>query len=78
MEKYDKIRCKHCGKENYFGLALLVHFIFKHRIKPTFKDVRFCIRYGVVGVTFCNILLIIRFIILLICTPFVWLYEKLT
>ncbi len=78
MKRYEKLECLHCGHKTYFGLALMWHCWKVHHKKFTKRDIKFFIKYGIIGTTFANILLIIRFIILLICFPFHEIYEKLS
>lgn len=82
MERYEKIECKHCGHKSYFGLALMWHCWKVHHEKFTKRDIKFFIKYGIIGTTFLNILSIILFtircIILLICFPFHYIFELLS
>ncbi len=78
MEKYEKIECKHCEKESYFGLVLLWHCWKVHNKKFTKRDIKLIIKHGIIGTTVRNIFFIIRCIILLICLPFHIIFEKLS
>ena len=77
MERYEKMKCKYCDFEARIGTIILLHCIIKHKFKPTKKDIKFVLRYGVIATTLCNILFIIRFIIKLITFPFWWIYENI-
>ena len=77
MERYEKLKCKHCDMESYFGLVVLWHCWKVHNKKFTKKDLKFILKYGIVGTTFTNIFFIIKVIILLICFPFHEIYESL-
>ena len=78
MERYEKIECKHCDKESYFGLVLMWHCWKVHHKKFTKRDIKLILKNGIVGTTILNILFIIRCIILLICFPFHFIFEKLS
>ena len=77
MERYEKIECRYCDKKSYFGLVILLHCIRKHHKKITKRDIKFVLKFGIIGTTAKNILFIIKFIILLICLPFHLIYENL-
>jgi hypothetical protein len=77
MERYEKIECRHCNKKSYFAFIILLHCMREHHKKITKKDIKFAIKYGIIGTTAKNILFIIKFIILLICLPFHLIYENL-
>ena len=78
MERYEKLECKHCGYKTYFGLVLMWHCWKVHHKKFTKRDIKFFIKYGIIGTTFLNILFIIRCIILLICFPCHYIFELLS
>lgn len=78
MKKYEQLECLHCGYKTYFGLILMWHCWKVHHKKFTKRDIKFLIKYGIIGTTFLNILFIIRCIILLICFPCHYIFELLS
>ena len=76
MERYEKIKCKHCDKESYSAFLVLLHCKYVHKKKITKQVIKFAFKYGIIGTTIANIIFIIRFIIKLICYPFHWIYEN--
>lgn len=74
---FKKIECKKCGYKSAFTECVLMHLIFKHKIKPTKNDFIFSIKYSVLGKLILGLLLCVKLVIKLICYPFHWIYENL-
>lgn len=73
---FDKIECKHCDKKSYFSFVILLHLYFSHKLKPTKRDIKFAIKFGVFGTIIYNIFMIIKLIIKIICYPFYLIYTE--
>ena len=66
--------CNECHYESPFTIVILLHLIFVHHAWPTKKDVKFSLRNGM---EFRAPLIALRFVIMLICYPFHWVYENI-
>ena len=69
----EKFECKHCKYKTYSAFFFIFHLIFKHKIKPTKKDIKFLIKYNNL-----KFIIYIPYILLkIICYPFWYFYENL-
>lgn len=74
---FKKIECKKCGYKSAFTECVLMHLIFKHKIKPTKNDVKFTILNSVICKIFLLLLSCVVFALKIVCYPFHWIYENL-
>lgn len=77
FELFEKIDCKHCKKSTRFGEVILLHLIFKEKIKPTKRDIIFSIKRFVLCQIIAFVLNVLYCLLALIIFPFWWIGEEI-
>lgn len=72
---FEKITCKHCSKSTRFGEVMLLHLMFKEKIKPTKYDIIFLVKRFALYQIIVFVLTIIYCLLALIVYPF-WLLGE--
>ena len=80
-DTFFKMNCKQCKFKSIFAVAMLWHLFQKHRVKPTKKDLRFCLRYNLLTRLLMSAvalpLFVVCVVLKVVLLPFSFLYEIL-
>ena len=75
LRLFEKIECKHCSKTTRFGEVMLLHLIFKERVKLTKRDITVLAKHFILFQIVAFVLAIIYCLLALIIYPF-WLLGE--
>jgi hypothetical protein len=75
FELFNEIECKHCKKTTRFGEVMLLHLIFKEKIKPTKRDIIFLMKHFILCQVIAFVLNVLYCLIGLIIYPFWWIGD---